>query len=338
MDQLIEATPDRMTISRKPYGRGFSYFNAQNQRISCKQTKLRIKQLTIPPMWKDVLISEVDNTHIQAFGYDLKKRKQYIYHELWHLQQQQKKFAKLYDFAKQLKAIRAQIHSDLKREKWDYEKACASALMLLDKTGVRVGNKAYVKENDTYGLTTLRRKHVLEQNNKVQLHFTGKHKVERQIEIDDARLEKLIKTCADLPGYSLFRFYEKGTWKDLDSDDINEYIRRTMGSAFSAKDFRTWHGTCEAARKHKSVIKELNSNTRKKYVPTLVKSVATYLGNTPSVCKLYYIHPSILEALKQAYDDNLDLSLSELPQTQADDGFMDDAERFVFERLANAQS
>lgn len=285
------------TITRLKRGRGFEYFYCSGRKLRCKRTLKQIRLLTVPPMWNDVRISECRTSDVQAVGFDAKGRKQYIYHPNWHKRRQAEKFERLLTFAKSLPKIRDQYERDISLDDWSFQHVCAIATYVLDSTGIRVGSQGYTKQNETYGLTTLRRRHLKTDNNLARLQFIGKHNKERSIDINDDTLSELINRCAELPGYSLFRYKQQGTWQDLSSDELNEYIQNISESIFSSKYFRTWKGTRLAVEYALECDASASEHTRKKFKSTLVKAVASDLGNTPSVCETYYIHPLVLETL-----------------------------------------
>ncbi|MBT0586687.1 DNA topoisomerase IB [Alteromonas oceanisediminis] len=284
-------------ITRRPRGRGFEYFDRSGKKIRCRRTLKRIKGLTIPPMWQRVGISELHDSHVQAVGCDAKTRRQYIYHPDWLRQRQLAKFKRLATFASGLPDFRARFYKDAKQQDWNEKKVCAIATSVLDQTGMRIGNQYYTQQNDTYGLTTLRRKHMDVQDGDIFLHYRGKHNQSRDVRLDDDALVKLIIQSAEQPGYSLFRFKRRGKWLDISSDDVNDYIRSVTGDDFSAKDFRTWAGTRLAIALAHDCQQVVKDNPRKNFRATLVKRVAGALGNTPKICEEYYIHPDVLKGI-----------------------------------------
>lgn len=292
--RLIETGDQHLRISRLRRGKGFQY-QAGRRKVVDPATLRRIRQLAIPPMWDEVQIATRPNCHIQAVGRDAKGRKQYIYHEQWHLAQQQKKFERLAHFAQQLPAMRRTCRALLRRKAWTKDKVLALMVLILDETGIRIGNKQYLQQNHTYGLTTLCRKHLEVHGRTVSFHFTGKSGKELQVDIDDPALSALIRRTASLPGHTLFRYQEGGTWQDIDSDDVNAFIHAHMGEEFSCKDFRTWVGTRLVIEAYPLARAEQQQNPRRKLLNLLVARIADELGNTVSVCRSYYIHPALLE-------------------------------------------
>ncbi len=293
--KLIETTDQHLNLVRHRRGKNVNYA-CRGRKVATAATLKRIRTLAIPPMWEDVLIAAKDNCHIQAIGRDQRGRKQYIYHEQWHLRQQQKKFERLTEFAQKLPQMRRLCLSLVRKKKWSKEKALALLVLILDETGIRIGNKQYLQANQSYGLTTLSRKHLEVHGRTVSFHFKGKSGQEQQVDIDDAALSALIKKSAQLPGHSIFRYQnDDGSWQDVNSDDVNEFIHATIGDEFSCKDFRTWVGTRLVLELYPQVLQQSGDKPRKKLVNLLVKAIADELGNTVAVCRSYYIHPTLLE-------------------------------------------
>ena len=289
-------------VTRRKRGRGFQYLLTDNEKVTEQTLLKRFRGLVIPPMWQDVRISLCELSKVQAFGYDQRQRKQYIYHQQWEAQQQAEKFARLKQFARVLPQIRKTYVKHLNHEKWDLQRSCALAVMLLDRTGIRIGNRAYQQKNGTVGLTTLRRKHMEQEGEELAFHFTGKHGKTRHIDISDPTASQLICDSAARPGYPVLRYKQGGQWKDLLSDDVNEYLHSLTEMAVSAKDFRTWTGTRLAVQQAHEAAALVAEHPRRKFTATLVKLVAETLGNTPAVCEKYYIHPKVLTALTERFE------------------------------------
>ena len=287
-----------LCISRKRYGRGFRFYREDGTPVTSSPLLKRLRKLIIPPMWSDVQVCKWDDGHIQAIGRDLKGRKQYIYHSEWERQRQQEKFKKMYDFGQALPAMRLQTQADINIKEWRKAKVLALLINILDETGIRIGNSQYAHRNETYGLTTLRRKHLEVLDDKILFDYKGKSNKHREVVIEDDQLIKLIKASAELPGYELFR-YKVGSskYESIDSDDVNAYIRSVMGEQFSSKDFRTWVASRYAVELYPQAIAQKESAPRKKFSNILIRLVADELGNTPTVCKSYYIHPAILQLI-----------------------------------------
>ncbi|CAD5277145.1 DNA topoisomerase (fragment) [Alteromonas sp. 38] len=233
-----------LTIKRIACGKGAYYRYTSGRKVEGQRVLRRIKSLAIPPNWKSVTISRDPKASIQAIGLDAKGRKQYLYHPDWHKQQQVEKFKRLTLFGQKVPEFREFCRALVSGEQWTIERASALVCLLLDYTGVRIGNAQYSKENNTYGLTTLRRKHVQEATlEKVSLEYSGKHSKRRTITIDDPLLASLVCECTQLQGYSLFRYQlSDGSWCDIHSEDVNDFIHAHLGESFSCKDFSNLGG------------------------------------------------------------------------------------------------
>lgn len=300
MKGIKEIDDSALCISRRKYGKGYGYRDENGKTIKDKKTLKRLKALVIPPMWNDVMICRFDDGHIQAVGRDAKGRKQYIYHSAYEKQQQEEKFRKMLDFANALPDMRKKAYKDLKINTWNRDKILGLMLLVLDEYGIRIGNKQYLNSNETYGLTTLRRKHMEIDGDELIFQFKGKSKQVREVHIDDAQLIPFIKESAALPGYEIFRYKDAhGNFQDVDSDEVNEYIAKNMGKDFSSKDFRTWAGSRLAIEFYPAALERQKKFQRKKFSNILIKMVAFELGNTPAVCKNYYVHPVIFNEIDQ---------------------------------------
>jgi DNA topoisomerase-1 len=292
----VYSDDSHLTIRRIPCGnKRFYYRYSSGKKVTGERVIKRIKKLVIPPNWQNTFISRDRKASIQAVGYDEKGRKQYIYHDKWHEQQQVEKFERLLAFGQALSEFREHCFSLISQPSWTQERACALVCLLLDYTGARVGNAQYSKENETYGLTTLRRKHVqLQCEDSVELAYTGKHGKPRTLKVNDPELASLICDCAQQQGYCLFRYQDKSKhWHDVTSEDVNEFIHKELSEQFSCKDFRTWASSRFALTNLPQVYDQVNSSKTKKWESTLSKVVAAELGNTPTVCRKYYIHPKL---------------------------------------------
>ncbi|GGW87714.1 DNA topoisomerase IB [Alteromonas halophila] len=292
------ALSENEAIRRCKRGRGFEYFYATGNKVGCRRTLQRIKRLVIPPQWQQVLINPKPSARIQAEGLDRKHRRQYIYHPSWHEQQQQQKFSDMTDFGRCLPEFRQHCWQLLKREQWTLKRSAALACLLLDHTGLRAGNRQYTQSNQTYGLTTLRRRHLHQEGDRIRLRFTGKHHRERDVVIDDPALADLVCESAEKQGYALFRYQADGHWHDIDSDDVNAFIHTHLSDRFSCKDFRTWSASRFAVHSLPVVNSSLQQNVRRKWSPTLTQHVADMLGNTPQICRKYYLHPKLITAIE----------------------------------------
>lgn len=290
-----------LTIKRIPCGKGVYYRYTSGRKVEGQRVLRRIKSLAIPPNWKSVTISRDPKASIQAIGLDAKGRKQYLYHPDWHKQQQAEKFKRLAVFGQKVPEFREYCRTLVNGEQWTIERASALVCLLLDYTGVRIGNAQYSKENNTYGLTTLRRKHVQEATlEKVSLEYSGKHSKRRTITIDDPLLASLVCECTQLQGYSLFRYQlADGSWCDIHSEDVNAFIHEHLGDNFSCKDFRTWAASRFALQSFPDVDRYLREGRNRKWPNSLSSHVSKMLGNTPSVCRQYYIHPKLYSVFNE---------------------------------------
>ena len=308
--QYVKA--DNLQIRRKKVGRGFSYFQATGDRITDEAELTRIKSLTIPPGLTEVRICHLENGHLQATGRDAKQRKQYFYHPQWRKIRSQHKFNRMLLFGVHLPQIRQTTNSHLRKHGLPREKVLATVVQLLETTLIRVGNDQYAKQNNSFGLTTMRDRHVDITGYKVRFEFTGKSGIDHEIELNDRRLATVIKRCQEIPGYEIFKYYdESGERHFVNSEDVNQYLQDITNRDFTAKDFRTWAGTLLAAIElHK--LGGFDSQTQaQKNITQAIKNVAKQLGNRPATSRKYYIHPAILEA----YQDNL--LLSKMSQTSS---------------------
>lgn len=287
---------DEPGIARRRRGKGFTYRMPDGTNVSDAVRK-RIDALAIPPAWRDVWIAPRANGHIQATGRDEAGRKQYVYHERWHEVRDAAKYHRMIAFGEALPAIRARVDADMRRADLSRDYILALVLSILDATGIRVGNDEYAKENGTFGLTTLRKRHVEVIGSHLHLEFVGKSGVEQTLDITNRRLARGIRMCEELPGYRLFTYLdEKGERHRIDSDDVNDYLHAIAGDGFTAKDFRTWRGTVLAAHRLSELTSDDSEADTKRVIVEVVKEVAAELGNTPAVCRKHYIHPEVLAA------------------------------------------
>lgn len=299
MKAIREVDDSALCIYRKKWARGFRYLSEDGKPIKDQQTLKRLRNLVIPPMWSDVKICRFEEGHIQATGRDKKGRKQYIYHSTYEKKCQLEKFNRLIHFAKALPAIRKKSYRAIQTKEWSKEKVLGLMILILDGYGIRIGNKYYQENNDTTGLTTLRRKHMKIEGNEIVFHYNGKSNIDRSVKIDNPELISLIKDAADLPGYEIFRYKdEKGSFQSVDSDEVNEFIAANMCAEYSSKYFRTWAASRLAIEYYPKALEEKQKSKRKKFSNILIKMVASELGNTPTVCRNYYIHPAIMEKIE----------------------------------------
>lgn len=287
-------------IRRKKRGKGFVYVDSSNQITKEKKLLDRIASLVIPPAWVDVWICKYSNGHIQATGRDAKGRKQYIYHPKWDEIRNQTKFFRLIKFAESLPEIRRRVSADLRKHGLPREKVLAVITRLLEESLIRIGNKEYIT-NGSYGLTTLKDKHLVSNGSGFQLQFVGKSGKKWKVDILNKRIAKIVKQCQELPGQDLFQYIdEEGNQCNNSSTDVNNYLCEIIGENFTAKDFRTWGGTVHAAKALFNTGKAESEKDEKKKINLAVKEVASLLNNTVSICRSYYIHPHIFDAYRDA--------------------------------------
>lgn len=289
-------------FSQKVYAKNTIYYDTKNEKITDEKVIERIDSLAIPPAWNDVWICQHKNGYLQATGIDSKGRKQYRYHPLWVELSQQKKFEHMILFAQVLPKIRARIREDISLRGLKREKVLATIVWLLENTLIRVGNEEYEKENKSFGLTTLKNRHVDVDKEAIHFSFKGKSGVYHDVHIRSKKVAKVIKQCQDLPGQDLFEYKdEEKQMQSISSQDVNEYLKEISGTDITAKDFRTWAGTMLAARMlTRYGLQETDAITKKTITKT-VKNVASHLRNLPTTCRKYYIHPAIFDAYTQGY-------------------------------------
>jgi len=286
---------DQPGITRRRRGRGFQYVAPDGETISDRDARRRIDALAIPPAWTDVWICPSPNGHIQATGRDARGRKQYRYHPRWREVRDETKYHRMAAFARALPRIRRRVDRDMRRRELSRERVVATVVRLLDETTIRVGNDEYARENRSFGLTTLRARHVEVRGDRIAFRFRGKAGRVHEVEVEDPRVARVVRRCEDLPGQDLFQFVDAdGEVVDVTSDDVNDYIREAAGAEFTAKDFRTWTGTVLAAW----TLDELAGaeTPPKKQLVAAIESVAQELGNTPAVCRACYVHPEVINA------------------------------------------
>jgi DNA topoisomerase I len=297
---LRYVTDNAPGISRRKRGTGFEYIDPSGKVIRDPEELQRFKSLAIPPAWREVWICPIRNGHLQATGRDVKGRKQHRYHPRWREFRDENKYGRILAFAKALPLIREKVDSDLRLPGLPRDKILATVVRLLETSHIRVGNEEYARQNKSFGLATLRSRHVNVSGSSIHFEFRGKSGVEHALDINDRRLAKIIKRCQDLPGYELFQYIgEDGERYAIDSTDVNEYIRQIAGEEFSTKDFRTWAGTVLAARALRLCETAASDSQRKRNIVQAVESVAKKLGNTKAVCRKCYIHPAVI----QSYSD-----------------------------------
>lgn len=284
-------------IHRKRSRGKFHYFAPDGSRIGNEDDLARIRSLVIPPAWTDVWICLNARGHLQATGRDARGRKQYRYHPKWRLVRDETKYERMLAFGEALPAIRQQTGQDLALRGLPRRKVLAAVVRLLETTLIRVGNEEYARKNKSFGLTTMRDRHVDFEGQKVQFHFKGKSGKKHLIMLKDRRLANVVRRCRDIPGQELFQYInEEGARESIDSADVNGYLHEITGQQFTAKDFRTWAGTVLATLALQEFESFDNEAQAKKNVVRAIESVAERLGNTPSVCRKCYIHPAVLDS------------------------------------------
>ena len=312
---LRYVSDDRPGYTRKAKGEDFDWLDADGEPIRDEQRLLRIKRLAIPPAWTEVWVSPLANGHIQATGRDARSRKQYVYHDRWREVRDENKYDRIISFGKTLPKIRRRIARDLKLPGLPRNKVLATVVQLLERTFIRIGNEEYARENKSFGLTTMKDRHVEIKGAKLRFRFRGKSGREHEVDVTDGRIANIISKLQDLPGQDLFQYVDhEGKVRDITSQDVNEYLREITGEDFSAKDFRTWAGTVLTAIALNAQEQFETPKQAKSNINTAIKAVAKILGNTPAICRKCYVHPAVLEnyldqksidGLKQTTEDAL---------------------------------
>lgn len=294
---LTYVTDGLAGITRRRSGSGWTYFAPNGARIRDAEKRRRLNGLAIPPAWTDVWICPDPNGHIQATARDARGRKQYRYHASYREARDRSKFRRMLEFSEALPALRSRIERDLRSEALTRELVLATVIRLLDKTLIRVGNDEYARENNSFGLTTLRRRHVKVKGTAVRFSFRGKSGIEHDVAVIDARLAKVIQRCQEIPGYELFQYVdEQGERHAITSDDVNARLREITGRDVTAKDFRTWGGTMHAALALQSMGPAASRREADRNILQALDAVCKRLGNTRTVCRKYYVHPALIEA------------------------------------------
>ncbi|EUB74526.1 DNA topoisomerase [Pseudomonas sp. GM41(2012)] len=300
-------------ITRKKLRDKFCYYDPAGQRITDQDEIKRINALAVPPAYTDVWICADPCGHLQATGRDARGRKQYRYHPRWREVRDADKYSRLRDFGLALPKLRQRLETLLAAPGFSRDKVMATVITLLDATLIRVGNSQYARDNRSYGLTTLRNRHVEVNGTAIQFQFRGKSGVEHQITVKDRRLARIIKRCLEIPGQNLFQYLdENGERHTVSSSDVNAYLQTLTGADFTAKDYRTWAGSALALAMLRELQWEPESDA-KRHVVEMVKNVAKQLGNTPAVCRKCYIHPAVLDGFLLG-------ALAELPRPRARKG------------------
>lgn len=293
---LIYVGEEALTITRTKTKKGFIY--RKRDKILKRQSDLkRISALVLPPAWQEVKISSLANAHLQAIGFDEKKRKQYRYHTKWSEVRNQTKFYKMYAFGKALPSIRANVEKDLKQKQFTKTKVLALIVKLLEETHIRIGNQQYAAKNKTYGLSTLRTKHVDIYKNKMKFEFVGKRGISHKVTVRDKKLIKLVNQCEEIPGWELFKYYDEfGEKRTIDSTMVNEYLQHISHDFFTAKDFRTWSGSLISFNTLKEIGITQDEKLIDKNILQAIDATSVALGNTRATSRKYYIHPHILSS------------------------------------------
>lgn len=317
---LVYISDTEPGITRTKVGDKFQYF-FKDKRVEDDEVLLRIKHLVIPPAWQKVWICALENGHLQVTGFDVKNRKQYRYHPEWNKLRSHTKFYRLHDFGKVLPAVRLHLEKDLSLPGLPPDKVLAAVVSLMERTNIRVGNNFYEKLYGSFGLTTLKDKHVKIEGSKLKFSFKGKKGVLHDISIKSKKLSNIVKQCRDIPGKELFQYYdENGERKSIDSGMVNKYVRKISGDDFTTKDFRTWSGTVQAFLALKSIgCCDTEAETKKRIVEVL-DIVSRQLGNTRTVCKKYYVHPLILSLYETK---EIEKYIAELDEILVDDNKAD---------------
>jgi DNA topoisomerase-1 len=314
-------------IRRRRCGKGFRYTGPGGEAVRDPEVLRRIASLAIPPAWAGVWVCPSARGHLQATGFDARGRKQYRYHPRWRAARDAAKYDRTIAFGRALPRIRARVTADLAQTGLSKERVLATVVRLLETTLIRVGNEEYARENKSFGLTTLRNRHVKVEGGTIRFSFRGKSGVRHDVRVSDRRLARIVARCQDLPGQELFQYQdEEGRLHPVGSAEVNAYLHEIAGEEFTAKDFRTWAGTVLAARALEEFATFDSEAQARKNVVAAVESVAKRLGNTTAVCRRCYVHPAVLHAyidgsllqtLRQKVKAELAGALAELPPEEA---------------------
>jgi DNA topoisomerase I len=315
-------------ITRRRAGKGFSYCDPRGQPVTAPEELARLRALAIPPAWTDVWICPDPRGHVQATGRDARGRKQYRYHDAWRTIRDAHKFDRILIFARALPQIRARIDADLRRHGLPRERVLATVVRLLETTLIRVGNAEYARENKSFGLTTIRHRHVEINGSTIAFEFRGKAGKVHKVSTRDRRLARIVRACHELPGQELFQYIDdEGVLRDVDSADVNGYLQEISGEPFTAKDFRTWAGTVLASLALSEFESFDTKAAAKRNITRAIEHVSNHLGNTVAVCRKSYIHPAIL-------DSYLDGSLLEFLKGRVEEALREELEGLSGEEAA----
>lgn len=327
MGGLVYVQDQDPGITRKASAKGFRYFTPSGRELTDEAELLRIRKLAIPPAWADVWICLQADGHLQATGRDARGRKQYRYHQRWREVRDETKYERTLAFARSLPALRERVSRDLALPGLPREKVLATIVRLLETTHIRVGNVEYARENNSYGLTTMRDRHVTIQGSTIAFSFRGKSGIRHAIDLRDKTLAKIVQRCRDLPGQHLFQYLDADEQRQsITSSDVNAYLRDVTGQPFTAKDFRTWAGSVWAANLLRNVPPAATQRELKQQLVRVVEEVATRLGNTPAIARRCYIHPALIEA---HLDGSLPAQFAALPEKAAIVGLAPDETALV---------
>src|SRR5271168_3714703 len=297
---LIYVSDTEPGIRRLRVGRGFRYVTPENRRLEAEEDLKRIASLAIPPAYRDVWITMKPRGHLQATGRDARGRKQYRYHAEWREMRDSAKFGRMVSFGERLPKLRRILRRDLGLPGLPREKVLAVVVSLLDATRIRVGNTEYARDNKSFGLTTLRNRHVsFIRDGRAVLNFRGKGGVQHEVHIDDRRIAQIVRRCQEMPGQHLFQYVsDEGQRCPIDSGQVNDYLREAMGDDFTAKDFRTWGATLHAITllSRTPLPPSPGERALKREIAAVVKQVAATLRNTPAVCRKSYINPAVFDS------------------------------------------
>ncbi|MFC4636352.1 DNA topoisomerase IB [Dokdonia ponticola] len=329
---LIYVYDDSLSIERIKKEKDFDYLH-EGKPLKDKDQLARIQGLVIPPAWQQVKISYPYNGHLQAVGRDVKNRKQYRYHPLWNQVRNQTKFLKMTNFGHQLPKIRARVDTDLEKSGWPKKKVLALVIRLMEETHIRIGSRQYAKRNKTYGLATMRTRHVSVAKDKLKFHFVGKKGKEHSISIRNKKLARLVNRCEEIPGWELFQYYDdSGTKHSIDSGMINEYIHDICGELFTAKDFRTWAGTSIFFESLLELGIASSEKEKKENLLTAFDATAKELGNTRNVCRKYYVHPMVIHRYT---NDAIAEDFKKLDLLNDEKEYLSDSEIVLLEMMEN---
>jgi DNA topoisomerase-1 len=311
---LRYVSDERPGIRRKKAGSGFTYTRADGSRLTERDALKRLKALAIPPAWTDVWICPFSDGHIQATGRDAKGRKQYRYHPRFREVRESTKYERVVAFADELPAIRGKVREHMALRGLPRKKVLATVVHLLETTLIRVGNDGYAKQNNSYGLTTLKNRHVAVDGNEVRFRFTGKSGKQWSLHVRDRRVAKIIRACQDLPGQELIQYVdEQGVCHDVTSTDVNDYLKEITGKNITAKDFRTWAGTVLAVMALSEFESFDSAAQAKRNLRSAIEKVSARLGNTPTICRKCYVHPEVLNSYM---DGNLVLEIKSQAESE----------------------